>query len=332
MSFGGRPKPTPYAQLNNLLSLSRSDPRLKNATPLTRDPPSNYDSELKSSISDLKQHTSTLQSELSDLQSRLPDTISDVTKLRALTLAHEKASKELGWTPPKDSPLDSLLAYRNTLNTTKQLEEAISHLDGHLTRLRADVTTEENHLASAKQLNTALQEHLAELEEEALQIQQGGSQLREKRKKEAAEKAKLTRQEARKLVRGLMSFIDNNLSLMLAAQLAGGPKVGQELDTDALEIWVEKANTGKAKKGTLDAMWGNKDKGDARDLREEAGKEMKRLLEELMNASLETSPYVQVEEDSPFVRFLVLAGVAVGHPRDAGKLKLVDFGRTLEES
>src|SRR5690606_12648963 len=111
-------------------------------------------------------------------------------------------------------------------------------------------------------LNSALKEHLAELQEEAQQVQTGGSKLREKRRKEAAEKAKATRHEARKMVRGLMSFIDDRLAVMLAAQLAGGPGVGDELDQETLEAWVEKANTGKAKKGTLDAIWGNKDRGE----------------------------------------------------------------------
>jgi hypothetical protein len=331
MAFA-RPKSAPYAELNSLLSLSRSDPRLKNATPLARDPPPSYESTLKTQLSDLKALTSTSQSELQELQSQLPNSLSDATKLRALTLAHSTASKQLGWTPPKDSPLDALLAYRITLNTTHQLEEAITHLDTRLTTLRSSLQTEEQHLSSARALNVALKEHLSELEEEAQQIQTGGSQLREKRRKEAAEKAKVMRHEARKMVRGLMSFIDDRLALMLAAQLAGGPKVGDELDEETLELWVDKANAGKAKKGTLDAIWGNKEKRQQRDLKAEAGVEMKRLLEELMNASLEPTPYVTVAEGSVFVRFLVLTGIAMMHPRDATKLKLVDFGRTLEES
>lgn len=50
-----------------------------------------------------------------------------------------------------------------------------------------------------------------------------------------------------------------------------------------------------------------------------------------MNASLEVSPYIELKKDSAAVRFLVRAKVAVFHPKDARKLKLVDFGSNVED-
>lgn len=50
-----------------------------------------------------------------------------------------------------------------------------------------------------------------------------------------------------------------------------------------------------------------------------------------MNASLETSSYVELKKDSAASRFLVRAKVAVFHPKDARRLKLVDFGRNVED-
>ena len=50
-----------------------------------------------------------------------------------------------------------------------------------------------------------------------------------------------------------------------------------------------------------------------------------------MNASLETTQYVNLEKDGAAARFLVRAKVAVYHPKDARKLKLLDFGSTVED-
>ena len=64
-----------------------------------------------------------------------------------------------------------------------------------------------------------------------------------------------------------------------------------------------------------------------------AGKELKTLLEELMNAAAngEGEGYVALPEgDSAAARFLVRANMAVYHPRDARRVKLVDYGRNIE--
>jgi centromere protein Sim4 len=50
-----------------------------------------------------------------------------------------------------------------------------------------------------------------------------------------------------------------------------------------------------------------------------------------MNASLETVPYVQLKKDGAAARFLVRAKVAAFHPGDARRLKLLDFGSTVED-
>lgn len=50
-----------------------------------------------------------------------------------------------------------------------------------------------------------------------------------------------------------------------------------------------------------------------------------------MNASLENSPYIELKRDSAIARFLVRAKVACFHPKDARRLKLVDFGTSVED-
>jgi hypothetical protein len=43
------------------------------------------------------------------------------------------------------------------------------------------------------------------------------------------------------------------------------------------------------------------------------------------------SPYVDLQRDSAAARFLVRAKVAQFHPRDAGRIRLIDFGRQLDD-
>ena len=63
-----------------------------------------------------------------------------------------------------------------------------------------------------------------------------------------------------------------------------------------------------------------------------AAKEIKALLEELMNATMSPNQYILLPEgDSATARFLVRANVALFHPRDARKIRLVDFGKSIED-
>lgn len=50
-----------------------------------------------------------------------------------------------------------------------------------------------------------------------------------------------------------------------------------------------------------------------------------------MNASLENDPYIPMKQDTAIVRFLVRAKVAAFHPKDARRLRLVDFGSSVED-
>ena len=56
---------------------------------------------------------------------------------------------------------------------------------------------------------------------------------------------------------------------------------------------------------------------------------MKRLLVALAGES-EGGVYINLNRESAAARFLVRAKVAAFHPKDARRLRLVDFGRDLE--
>jgi hypothetical protein len=89
----------------------------------------------------------------------------------------------------------------------------------------------------------------------------------------------------------------------------------------------------------IDQIWGGKSAvGDDEDEppteAEAADAELRQLMENLF-ATL-TGPgggkaYYQLERDSAASRFLVRAKIAQFHPKDAKRLRLVDFGRELDD-
>lgn len=158
--------------------------------------------------------------------------------------------------------------------------------------------------------------------------------------------------ETKRLVRAFNKFIDEELAGMLAAEELGGPVVGdlRVVDDETLEAGFNRQGKAKRPKATaqihdakrqrrIDDIWGRQP-GDEdtetgeRSEREAAGTEMRTLTEELLNAAAgdDTSgAYVDLQRDSAAARFLVRSKVAQFHPRDARRLRLIDFARELDD-
>jgi hypothetical protein len=158
--------------------------------------------------------------------------------------------------------------------------------------------------------------------------------------------------ETGKMVRSFNKFIDSHLAAMLAAEELGGPVVGEILDVDEMDLEMGYTNQGKAKKNKgmasedgrqqrIDEIWGDNSTGDRkgkepRDERRAAASEMKELTEQLLNNLVESEggsgdAYVDLQKESAVARFLVRAKVAQFHPKDARRLRLIDFGRELDD-
>ena len=158
--------------------------------------------------------------------------------------------------------------------------------------------------------------------------------------------------ETGRMVRSFNKFIDNHLASMLAAEELGGPVVGEVIDIDHLELESGYNSQGKVKKHKftadddrrqrrIDEIWGEsmaeggKNK-EPRDERRAAASEMKELTEQLLNNLVEAESgggdaYIGLQRESAVARFLVRAKVAQFHPKDAWRLRLVDFGRDLDD-
>ncbi|EFX04295.1 hypothetical protein CMQ_1223 [Grosmannia clavigera kw1407] len=101
------------------------------------------------------------------------------------------------------------------------------------------------------------------------------------------------------------------------------------------EIWGPRANDrdGGEKEDSDDDDANEKDN---RDESATAGAEMQDLTEQLLNtlasaAGDGSAAYVTLPRESAAARFLVRSKVAQFHPRDATRLRLIDFGRELDD-
>ena len=158
--------------------------------------------------------------------------------------------------------------------------------------------------------------------------------------------------EIRKLVKAFNAFVDEHLAPMLAAEELGGPIVGENMDVDDDMLQAGFNSHGKAKRAKnglsedkrqrrIDEIWGPGPKGSGKtkeswDEKRAAAAEMRELTEQLLNSLVGVEggglgAYVELERESAAARFLVRSKVAQFHPRNARKLRLMDFGGELED-
>ena len=273
-------------------------------------------------------------------------------QLRTITAAYKSLSQTEPTLPSADSPLPALLAVRNALNLVEQSKQTIRETRERLSKAETDLRRENESLKDAEYLSSALEARaqlLRQEEEEQSQrskddIVEGLMQAQQRRKSHYAK-------ELRGLVRALNKFINEHLAVMLAAEELGGPVVGDafHLDEDALIAGF--TQQGKAKKmlagdSKFDAkrrqrnkeIWGGEDEenvdGEPLSEKEAEAAGFRNLTERLLNAAVSddnSTPYISIPRETAAVRFLVRAKVAMFHPEDARKLRLLDFGADLNE-
>lgn len=166
-------------------------------------------------------------------------------------------------------------------------------------------------------------------------------------------RARELRQRTARTVKALQRFLSVHLAAQLALEERGGPVAGlgtgpgSEPGASAADPPPERGQT------TLEQAFAKRRKHprhrdseesdeaeeageaeDAEDAEDDSGaaSEMKRLLEDLMNACLDDGgpSHVVLPRESAAARFLVRARVALFHPRDARRIRLVDFGGCFE--
>lgn len=272
-------------------------------------------------------------------------------QLRVIKTAYDSLTPTEPKLPPGDSSLPALLAIRDTQRSITESkasiivgQEKLLQANKHLEQERAD-------LHDAHPITSSLEKRIEKLRNQKATTSQRSPDRTAKERLQEHQKRKATYNgDVRKLIRAFNDFTDEHLSGMLAAEELGGPVVGGIIDVEDGLLDAGFNTQGKAKtlrsnstlddrkrQRRIDEIWGRE--GDAgegtagpRSEKDAAGAEMRALTEDLLNAAADeatSSTYVELRRDSAAARFLVRARVAQFHPRDARKLRLIDFGKEL---
>ncbi|KAK4230663.1 hypothetical protein QBC38DRAFT_20294 [Podospora fimiseda] len=304
--------------------------------------------ELEEAINQLRQSSS--QNLVPDSQLSAQDTLSILTK------AHQDAAEAEPFLPSPVSVLPSLLAIRRAQRTTAESTEYANAQETLREEVERQIEAERLELRDHQTLKTALENRIQAL-------RKGLENKREKTQEEKAKERIAELKEEKKrwdsqtagLLKELEWFIEEHLGPMLAAEELGGPVVGQLTEIDPDDLGVGFSAHGKLKKAKdkpdndkhqrrIDDIWGPRDQEGQpankrkreRDETTAAVEEMRELIEQLMNKLVESggdnsAVYVRIPRESATARFLVRSKVATFHPKDAQMLRLIDFGRELDD-
>ncbi|KAL2142204.1 hypothetical protein VTI28DRAFT_1471 [Corynascus sepedonium] len=275
--------------------------------------------------------------------------------LEIMTGAYKIMTEEGPYMPPAGSPLPALLAMRRAQQTIAETSEHADSEAASLEQLQQRIEAEQANLREQQALQAALESRIQSLRE--------GLENREDKTEEQIAKERMAELKKEKdrwdkqtssLMKELNWFIGEHLGPMLAAEELGGPVVGGLMDIEPEDLSAGFSAQGKLKKAKdqpdqdrrqrrIDDIWGPRDeqgqtgtRSRERDEAAAASAEMRDLTEQLLNKLMEaggdnSAAYVDLPRESAAARFLVRSKVAVFHPKDARRLRLVDFGRDIED-
>ncbi|CAO2656216.1 Nn.00g050190.m01.CDS01 [Neocucurbitaria sp. VM-36] len=264
--------------------------------------------------------------------------------------AYQRLQPTPTFLPSQGSMLPALLAARTLSSNVERAREAIQSTQSQITNVEATLTREEANLHDTNLLTRAMENRINRLRaQHEDRSQKTPAQLT--RELMAAKRARKEGYDAemQHLGEAMDDFINDYLSGMIAAEELGGPVVGDMLDVedDALAAGFTKKGRAKSSKKPvssksrqrrIDQIWGNKATVDDKEgppiEAEAADAEMRQLIEDLFAMLIQpggSKEYYQLERDSAASRFLVRAKIAQFHPKDARKLRLIDFGRALDD-
>lgn len=214
---------------------------------------------------------------------------------------------------------------------------------------RQRVKAEEANLQDARVIQRGLEERIERARtEKSKEKEKTPAELAQEAIDQQREKNAELGHATEELKDSLHKFIDDTLAPMLAAEDLGGPNVGSAMDISDTVLEAGYTSHGRPKKPKSTNNTGENDgqrhideifqrqqpeqaNGRPRNAvgrREAAATEMHELLDALVGAG---SSYIDLPRESAASRFLVNARVAQFHPRDARRLRLIDFGRSLDD-
>ncbi|KAH7034877.1 uncharacterized protein B0I36DRAFT_360340 [Microdochium trichocladiopsis] len=323
--------------------------------------PELHESQVRDTIAELEDRIREHEVALAKLRAQPPPSrkaqqpASPVASLEVMTEAYDNLAAQAPYLPFPDSVLPALLALQKTHET---VEDTRAHLTMHadlVEQAKKRLRAEQTGLKDNQALNQSLQRRIRTLKDDiANQMELSPDDVARERISELKQKSKSYDRETSKLLRSMKKFIDEHLAAMLAAEEMGGPVVGDMVDfeTDDLAAGFNaQGRLKKAKDGTnqdkrqrrIDEIWGQPQEDESRDAatsgRDEAtaaAADMRELTEALLNGLAQSegdysAAYVQIPRETAAARFLIRSKVAQFHPKDAMRLRLIDFGRELDD-
>ncbi|KAL4788348.1 hypothetical protein BJX76DRAFT_353376 [Aspergillus varians] len=327
----------------------------------------NFYDEQRISSSDIQGYEKKLDDTLRELQARVKQHEQDLRKLRAANTndiselgidpssriaqarrakkAYDSLLKSETKLPKPESPLPPLIALDETSRIISESKGSILATAEKLANTRQRLKTEETNLRDAQSIRDGLRKRIDN-------IQKDKSASSEKLPSEVAHEL-LEEQQRRqddidkdtaRIRAALHTFFDETLASMIAAEDLGGPAVGDVAEISDATLATGYTRHGKPKKpkameeddqGTnqhrIDDMLRRQtgqQSNESSNRRKAAATEIHELLDALLDAG---SSYSDLPRESAASRFLVRAKVAQYHPRDARRLRLIDFGRSLND-
>ncbi|KAI1100485.1 hypothetical protein F4804DRAFT_318837 [Jackrogersella minutella] len=271
--------------------------------------------------------------------------------------AYDELAAETPFLPFPDSVLPALLALRKTHQTVEETRAYLASHKDSVEKAKRRLEVEKSNLEDQKALSQSMRNRIQSLQDGLeSRMEMGPEDIALERINELKQKKKHYDKETSMLLKALRKFINEHLAGMLAAEELGGPVVGDIMDIDGDDLAAGFSSQGKLKKAKenpdvdkrqrrIDEIWGAREEEDQpagranKDDRDEtaaAAAEMRSLTEELLNGLAQSegdssAAYVQLPRESAAARFLVRSKVAQFHPRDSTKLRLIDFGKELDE-
>ncbi|KAL7628581.1 hypothetical protein AAE478_000096 [Parahypoxylon ruwenzoriense] len=269
--------------------------------------------------------------------------------------AYDELASQTPFLPFPESVLPALLALRKTHQTVEETKAYLASHRDSVEKAKQRLEVEKSNLEDQKALSQSLRNRIQSLREDLeSRMEMGLEDIAVERINELKQKKKYYDKETSTLLKALRKFINEHLAAMLAAEELGGPVVGDIMDIEGDDLAAGFSSQGKLKKAKenpdqdkrqrrIDEIWGiqgedqpasaNRGK---RDETAAAGSEMRNLTEELLNSLAQSegdssAAYVQLSRESAAARFLVRSRAAQFHPRDSTKLRLIDFGKELDE-
>ncbi|KAL4955949.1 hypothetical protein BDW69DRAFT_103570 [Aspergillus filifer] len=273
------------------------------------------------------------------------DPSSRIAQVRRARKAYDSLLKSDTNLPKPESPLPSLIALDETSRIINESKISVSATAEKLANAQQRLKTEETNLRDAQTIRDGLRRRIDNIKKdksasrEKLPSEVARELLDEqRRKKDDLDK------DAERIRDALHTFCNETLASMIAAEDLGGPAVGDAPDISDAALAAGYTRHGKPKKQKTveeDEEDDNQHRIDDMlrrqtgqtsnqrfNTREMAATEIHELIEALLDKNLS---YLDLPHESAASRFLVRAKVAQFHPRDARRLRLIDFGRSLND-